>query len=91
MKRTVIGTLVVLTGMAVMFYFLITDAERMSHIHFTTQEGSLRNVIYYSDKAPERPPQHDCDGRFTDMRDDLYGIQLRIWQSKYGGEKPRSR
>jgi hypothetical protein len=91
MKRTLIGTLVVLTAMAVMFYFLITDAERVSHIHFTTQEGVLRNVIYYSAQTPEGPAQHDCDGSFTDMRDDLYGTQLRIWQGKYAGDRPRSR
>ncbi len=91
MKRVLVGTVFVILAMGVMFYVLIEQSQELTHIHFTTRGGVLKNVVYYSARAPETPSEHECDGRFADMRDDLYGTHLKLWQKKYEAETAQSR
>ena len=80
-----------LLAIGIMFYVLIANSKRLTHMHFSTQFGGPKNVVYYSAKPSETASQHDCDGKFAEMRDDLYETHLKLWQEKYGGEKARSR
>ena len=91
MKKALLVTAAVFLAIGIMFYVLITHSSRATHMHFTTRGGVFKNVVYYSIKPSETASQHDCDGKFADMRDDLYEIHLKLWQEKYGGEKARSR
>ncbi len=86
MKNGLIITASVLLVMGVLFYVLIANAERSTHLHFTTRGGVFKNVVYYSTRSPEIASQHTCDGKFAEMRDDLYGTHLKLWREKYGGE-----
>ena len=86
MKKGLIVTASVLLAMGILFYVLIANSERSTHLHFTTREGAFKNVVYYSDKPPELPSQHTCDGKFAEMRDDLYETHLKLWREKYGGD-----
>ncbi len=81
----------VLLGMGILFYALIANSERSTHLHFTTRGGIFRNVVYYSAQAPENADQHTCDGKFAEMRDDLYATHRNLWQEKYGGKTAGSR
>ena len=90
MKTALLVIASVFLAIGIMFYVLMTNSERPTHIHFSTQFGGPENVVYYSVKPPEIVSQHECDGKFTDMRDDLYETHLKLWQEKYGG-KARSR
>jgi hypothetical protein len=91
MKRVLVGTAFVILAMGVMFYVLIDQAQEVTHIHFTTRGGVLKNVVYYSPRPAETPSEHECDGRFADMRDDLYETHLELWKEKYGAEMGQSR
>ncbi len=84
MKKALLVTASVLLAVGIMFYVLIANSNRPTHIHFTTRGGAFKNVVYYSTKPPENAPQHDCDGQFTEMRDDLYETHQQLWQEKYG-------
>ena len=90
MKTALLVMASVFLAMGIIFYVLITNSERLTHMHFSTQFGAFENVVYYTAKPPEIVSQHDCDGKFTDMRNDLYETHLELWQEKYGG-KVRSR
>ncbi len=84
MKKALLVTASVLLAVVIMFWVLIANSNRPTHIHFSTRGGVLKNVVYYSPNPPESPFQHDCDGRFTEMRDDLYETHQQLWQEKYG-------
>ncbi len=86
MKKALLVTLCVLLAVGIMFYVLIANSNRSTHIHFTTRGGVFKNVVYYSPTPPENASQHDCDDQFTEMRDDLYETHQQLWQEKYGGE-----
>ena len=88
MKRALLGAAAVLLAAGAMFYVLISNQERATHMHFTNRGGALRNVVYYSDTPPETAALHTCDGKFADMREDLYETHLKLWLEKYGGEGP---
>ena len=83
MKKALLVTASVLLAVGIMFYVLIANSNRSTHIHFTTRGGVFKNVVYYSDKPPENASAHDCDEQFTEMRDDLYGTHQQLWQEKY--------
>ena len=91
MKKALIITASVLLAMGILFYILIANAQRLTHLHFTTRGGVFKNVVYYSPKAPEIASLHTCDGRFAEMRDDLYATHLELWREKYDGEAAGSR
>ncbi len=84
MKKALLVTASVLLAVGIMFYVLIANSDRSTHIHFSTRGGVLKNVVYYSANPPETPSQHDCDGRFVEMRDDLYETHQQLWQENYG-------
>ena len=84
MKKALLIMASVLLAVGIMFYVLIANSNRPNHIPFSTRGGVLKNVVYYSTKPPETPAQHDCDGQFTEMRDDLYETHQRLWREKYG-------
>ena len=84
MRKALVVTASVLLAVGIMFYVLIANSNRPNHIHFSTRGGVLKNVVYYSANPPETPAQHDCDGQFTEMRDDLYPTHQQLWQEKYG-------
>ncbi len=84
MKKALLVTALVLLAVGIMFYMLIANSNRSTHIHFSTRGGVLKNVVYYSANPSEAPSQHDCDGRFVEMRDDLYETHQQLWQEKYG-------
>ncbi len=84
MKKALLVTASVLLAVGIMFYVLITNTDRSTHIHFSTRGGVLKNVVYYSANRPETASRHACDGEFTEMRDDLYETHQRLWQEKYG-------
>ncbi len=86
MKKALVVTACVLLAVGIMFYVLIANSNRSTHIHFSTRGGVFKNVVYYSAKPPENASQHDCDDQFTEMRDDLYETHQQLWQEKYGGE-----
>ncbi len=86
MKKGLIITASILVTMGILFYVLIAKSERSTHLHFTTREAAFKNVVYYSAKPPEFPSQHTCDGKFAEMRDDLYETHLKLWREKYGGD-----
>jgi len=90
MKKALLITASVILAIGVMVYVLIANSQRSSHMHFTTRGGVLKNVVYYSASRPERASQHQCDGKFADMVDDLYQTHLKLWQQKYGREEPDS-
>ena len=78
-----------LLAIGIMFYVLITNSERNSHMHFSTRGGVLTNIVYYTNKPPESPSQHECEGNFADMGDDLFETHARLWREKYGiGNSP---
>lgn len=91
MKKGLIITASVLLAMGILFYILIANSERSTHLHFTTRGGVFKNVVYYSAKPPEIASQHTCDGKFAEMRDDLYETHRKLWREKYGGEAAGSR
>ncbi|MBI4444513.1 MAG: hypothetical protein HY645_01285 [Acidobacteria bacterium] len=70
-------------AVAAMFYVLIQNAERATHIHFMSRGGVLTKVIYYSEKPPQGT-EHACDGNFAEMPDHLYEAQLERWEDQYG-------
>lgn len=76
-----------ITALAVlaMFYVLEKNVSVPTHIHFTTREGAPKQVIYYSAKAPEAAPQHQCDGSYVEMLDHLYQTHFERWKEKYEG------
>ena len=84
MKKLLIVTVVVIVTIGIMIYVLIANLQRSSHMHFTTRGAVLKNVVYYSDRSPEKALQHQCDGRYADMIDDLYETHLQLWKDKYG-------
>ncbi len=84
MKKALLITASLLLAVGIMFYVLIANSDRSTHIHFSTRGGVLKNVVYYSANPPETPSQHDCDGRFVEMRDDLYETHQQLWQENYG-------
>jgi hypothetical protein len=84
MKKALLVTASVLLAVGIMFYVLIANSDRSTHIHFSTRGGVLKNVVYYSTNSPETASQHDCDGQFVEMRDDLYGTHQQLWREKYG-------
>ena len=84
MKKLLIVTVVVIVAIGIMIYVLIANLQRSSHMHFTTRGSVLKNVVYYSDRSPEKALQHQCDGRYADMIDDLYETHLKLWKDKYG-------
>ncbi len=84
MKKALLVTASVLLAVGIMFWVLIANSNRPTHLHFSTRGGVLKNVVYYSPNPPESPFQHDCDGRFAEMRDDLYETHQQLWQEKYG-------
>ena len=84
MKKFLIVTVVVIVTIGIMIYVLIANLQRSSHMHFTTRGAVLKNVVYYSDRSPEKALQHQCDGRYADMIDDLYETHLKLWKDKYG-------
>lgn len=84
MKKLLIVTVVVIVTIGIMIYVLIANLQRSSHMHFTTRGAVLKNVVYYSDRSPEKALQHQCDGRYADMIDDLYETHLKLWKDKYG-------
>ena len=84
MKKLLIVTVVVIVTIGIMIYVLIANLQRSSHMHFTTRGAVLKNVVYYSDRSPEKALQHQCDGRYADMIDDLYETHLKLWTDKYG-------
>jgi hypothetical protein len=86
MKKGLIITASIVLVIGVLFYALIANSERSTHLHFTTRGGVFENVVYYSAKAPEIASQHTCDGKFAEMRDDLYGTHRNLWQEQYGGK-----
>ncbi len=86
MTKALLVTASVLLAVGIMFYVLIANSTRSTHIHFSNRGGVLKNVVYYSANPPETPSQHDCDSQFTEMRDDLYETHQQLWQEKYGGE-----
>lgn len=90
MKKVVVITVSVLLAIGIMFYLLIANSKRSTHMHFTNRSGVLENVIYYSARSSETASHHDCDGNFAEMRDDLYEIHLKLWREKYQGEKTPS-
>ncbi len=86
MKKALLVTASVLLAVGIMFYVLIATSNRLTHIHFSNRGGVLKNVVYYSANPPETSSQHDCDGQFAEMRDDLYETHHQLWQEKYGRE-----
>ncbi len=86
MKKALLVTACVLLAVGIMFYVLIANSNRSTHIHFTTRGGVFKNVVYYSATPPENASEHDCDDQFTEMRDDLYETHQQLWQEKYPGE-----
>lgn len=84
MKKALGVTAAVLLAIGIMFYVLITNSERSSHMHFSTRGGVLTDIVYYTNNPPESASQHECDGKFSDMGDDLYETHLRLWREKYG-------
>lgn len=84
MKKALLVTASLLLAVGIMFWVLIANSQRSTHIHFSNRGGALKNVVYYSARPPELPSVHDCDGRFTEMRDDLYETHRQLWQEKYG-------
>ena len=85
MKTALLVMASVFLAIGIMFYVLITNSERPTHMHFSTQFGGPENVVYYSAKPPEIVSQHNCDGKFTDVGDNLYETHVKLWQEKYGG------
>ena len=83
MQRGLVITAIVILGMVVLFYMLIANSEHPTHIHFTTRQGAFKNIVYYSSNPVEIPSQHTCDGKFVEMRDDLYETHLKLWKDKY--------
>ena len=86
MKATVLIGATVFLVVAIMFYALITNTTKASHIHFSTRGGVLKGILYYSKKLPEPASEHRCDGKFADMADHLYPVQLERWENKYAGK-----
>ncbi len=84
MKKLLIVMAVIIVTIGIMIYVLIANLQRSSHMHFTNRGGVLKNVVYYSDRRPEKGLQHQCDGRYADMIDDLYETHLKLWKDKYG-------
>lgn len=91
MKKALLLTGSVLLAIGIMFYVLVANSQRSTHMHFSSRAGVLKNVVYYSAKPSETGSQHECDGKFAEMRDDLYETHLKLWQEKYGGGKAGSR
>ena len=91
MKKALIITASVLLTLGLLFYILITNSERSTHLHFTTRGGVFKNTVYYSAQPPETAAQHTCDGKFAEMRDDLFETHFRLWQEQYGGKAAGSR
>ncbi|MEE8349181.1 MAG: hypothetical protein V3R94_06410 [Acidobacteriota bacterium] len=91
MKKAFIIAALGLLAMGILFYILIANSERSTHLHFTTRGGVFKNVVYYSATPPEFPSQHTCDGKFAEMRDDLYETHLQLWREKYDPEAVGSR
>jgi hypothetical protein len=91
MKKAFIITASVFLAMGILFYILIANAQRSTHLHFTTRGGAFKNVVYYSAQAPEIASLHTCDGKFAEMRDDLYETHLKLWREKYDGDAADSR
>ena len=91
MKKALIITASVLLTLGILFYILISNSARSTRLHFTTRGGVFKNTVYYSAKPPETAAQHTCDGKFAEMRDDLYETHFRLWQEQYGGKAVGSR
>lgn len=83
-------TVSVLLAVGLMFYVLISNSSRSTHMHFSTQGGVLRGVVYYSAKSPEQAIEHTCDDKFVDMPIHLYEAHLKLWRENYGEEGDES-
>lgn len=81
--RVLLFGLAALLFVGLVFFQLIKSSDSVSHIHFTTRAGVLKNVVYYSSLAPETAEQHQCDGEFAEMMDHLYETHLQLWQEQY--------
>ena len=85
MQRTLIITAIVVLAVAGMFYVLLQSSAQPTHIHFTTRDGALTGIVYYSTEKPERPADHSCDEQFAEMPKYLYETHVGRWKKKYGG------
>ena len=86
MRSGLLITGVILVAVGVMFYVLIANATRASHMHFSTRGSVLEGIVYYSKQPPEMGSSHRCDGKFADMADHLYPVHVKRWQDKFTGE-----
>ena len=77
---------VILVAVGVMFYVLIANTTRATHMHFSTRGGVLKGIVHYSAQPPELASSHRCDGKFADMADHLYPVHVQRWQDKFAGD-----
>ncbi len=85
MQRTLIVTAVVALAVVAMFYVLLESSSQPTHLHFSTRDGALKGIVYYSTEKPERPADHSCDEKFAEMPEYLYETHVGRWREKYGG------
>lgn len=82
MKKGILIAAGIVGFTALLYWMSLENATQATHIHFTGQTGYLTDVIYYSDKPPEKGPQHTCDNRFAEMPDSMFNGQLERWRSR---------
>lgn len=88
MQKTLIVAAIVVLAVAAMFYVLLESSSKPTHIHFTTRDGALKAIVYYSTQKPQMPREHSCDEQFAEMPEYLYQTHVDRWREKYGGGTP---
>lgn len=83
MKKATAIALVVIGFLGILYWMSLEHTTENTHIHFTAQTGYLVDILYYSDKPPEKADQHICDNRFAEMPDHMFAGQLERWRARY--------